>query len=252
MYKIVPHELQQLDQWCGSTAGMKRPFQLCVKAPASITRPITWNTFDDGLAALNDPFYEYIGVVLTKDDGLMVVDLDDCIDIETGDVDEVAALALVRWKDTYYEVSKSGTGLHFFFKGELEHGLATVGVEAYSQDRFIIVTGNSTWSSDKDLLEFTDEDKEWLYAHRGAALEGSSFDSDPFDIEWFVGMPTLEKIKDGGRHNALVYLAGVLKHGGFSMKPLTEILKWNNAHQLEPPLDDDDLGAIIKWISKKH
>jgi len=59
-----------------------------------------------------------VGFVFTDDDPIVGVDLDDCRDPETGDVDD-AAQRHHQATRLYTEVSPSGTGYHVLITGEL-------------------------------------------------------------------------------------------------------------------------------------
>jgi len=74
--------------------------------------------------------------VFADDDPIVGVDLDDCRDPETGDVDD-AALDIIGRLDSYTEVSPSGTGYHVLITGELPDGRNRRGsVELYDTARF--------------------------------------------------------------------------------------------------------------------
>jgi primase-polymerase (primpol)-like protein len=80
--------------------------------------------------------------VFTDDDPIVGVDLDDCRDPETGDVDDVA-LDIIERLDSYTEVSPSGTGYHVLITGELPEGRNRRGsIELYDTARFFTVTGD--------------------------------------------------------------------------------------------------------------
>jgi len=77
-----------------------------------------------------------VGFVFTDDDPIVGVDLDDCRDPETGDVDD-AAQDIIKRLDSYTEVSPSGTGYHVLITGELPEGRNRRGsVELYDTARF--------------------------------------------------------------------------------------------------------------------
>jgi len=83
-----------------------------------------------------------VGFVFTDDDPIVGVDLDDCRDPETGDVDD-AAQDIIKRLDSYTEVSPSGTGYHVLIRGELPEGRNRRGsVELYDTARFFTVTGD--------------------------------------------------------------------------------------------------------------
>ena len=80
--------------------------------------------------------------MFADDDPIVGVDLDDCRDPETGDVDD-AALDIIGRLDSYTEVSPSGTGYHVLITGELPDGRNRRGsVELYDTARFFTVTGD--------------------------------------------------------------------------------------------------------------
>ncbi len=83
-----------------------------------------------------------MGFVFTEDDPVVGVDLDDCRDPETGDIDDTAQDIIERL-DSYTEISPSGTGYHVLIKGELPEGRNRRGsVELYDTARFFTVTGD--------------------------------------------------------------------------------------------------------------
>jgi len=59
-----------------------------------------------------------IGFVLTERDELAVLDIDDCVDPESGEVCE-EVLTFIKKSESYTEISPSGTGLHIIVKGHI-------------------------------------------------------------------------------------------------------------------------------------
>ena len=109
---------------------------------ASSTDPDTWSSFEAAVEYVETGDVEGIGFVFTDDDPIVGVDLDDCRDPETGDVDD-AALDIIERLDSYTEVSPSGTGYHVLITGELPDGRNRRGsVELYDTARFFTVTGD--------------------------------------------------------------------------------------------------------------
>ena len=85
--------------------------------------------------------YDGIGFVFTVEDPFCGVDLDGCLDPETGEV-EPWALKIVEQLDSYTEISPSGTGLHVLVRAELPEGGNRKGrIEMYDRGRFFTVTG---------------------------------------------------------------------------------------------------------------
>ena len=83
-----------------------------------------------------------LGFVFTDDDPLVGVDLDDCRDVDTGELTEWAD-SIVSRLDSFTEISPSGTGVHVIVKGTLPDGRNRHGdVELYETARFFTVTGD--------------------------------------------------------------------------------------------------------------
>jgi primase-polymerase (primpol)-like protein len=109
---------------------------------ASSTDPETWDAFETALEYTETEHADGVGFVFTDDDPIVGVDLDDCRDPETGDVDD-AAQDIIKRLDSYTEVSPSGTGYHVLIRGELPEGRNRRGsVELYDTARFFTVTGD--------------------------------------------------------------------------------------------------------------
>ena len=83
--------------------------------------------------------YAGIGFVFSSADPYTGIDLDNCVD---GD-GEIAlwALEIVRYFDSYTELSATGTGLHVIVRGEVPNR-RNGDVEVYSSKRFFTVTGH--------------------------------------------------------------------------------------------------------------
>lgn len=162
----IPFELRQRPQWC-STFPDKDPSRM--KAPrredghlASVTSPSEWMTFEQACAAAMRVQGD-IGYVLTEDDEFTCIDLD--VKDGTNEQDPTKWTTQEQfdrfWQicqtfDSYTESSRSGKGLHVWVKGKIGKGGKRDGVEVYSQERFIICTGNVVMAkpvqSRQDLL----------------------------------------------------------------------------------------------------
>lgn len=105
--------------------------------------PATWGALTEAREAAAREGYDGIGFVFTARDPFCGVDLDSCVDPETGEVEEWAA-EIVAELDSYTEFSPSGRGLHVILQAELPPGRPgnrTGKVELYDRDRFFTVTG---------------------------------------------------------------------------------------------------------------
>jgi putative DNA primase/helicase len=82
-----------------------------------------------------------IGFVFTPEDDLCGVDLDGCLDPETGKI-ESWAQEIIEELDSYTEISPSGTGVHILLRGKLPEGRNRKGrFEAYDRSRYFTMTG---------------------------------------------------------------------------------------------------------------
>ena len=107
---------------------------------ASSTNPTSWATFERALARYDAGDVDGVGYVLTLDDHLVGIDLDDAH--FEGAVEEWAAPFL--WMlNSYTEVSVSGTGLRLLVGGNFREGEATRkgNVEIYQTGRYLTFTG---------------------------------------------------------------------------------------------------------------
>lgn len=168
--KTLPSALRHRNQWllCDHT---KRPLCLvnkydlfatalegeCAVRGASVNEPDDWMSFSDirrlwewsesGTIRFTEHGNEVrivgIGFVLDHDDPYVCIDLDDCIDSATGALSSTAQAVLAKTDATYVEISQSGRGLHIFgMSNRRSLHLKQPGVEVYSVQRFMAMTGN--------------------------------------------------------------------------------------------------------------
>ncbi|WP_395542198.1 DUF3987 domain-containing protein [Neotabrizicola sp. sgz301269] len=109
---------------------------------ASVDDPTTWGSFDQACGVTGAVG---IGYVLSGQDRFACIDLDGCIDPD-GVLSPLAQEVVQRFA-SYTEVSPSGTGLHVWIEGEMPGGRgrknSVSAVEAYSESRFVTVTGQA-------------------------------------------------------------------------------------------------------------
>jgi putative DNA primase/helicase len=142
----IPGELQRRLQWVNYKA-MQKPDGRLDKVPytpgtnrrASTTDLLTWRTFEEALEGLDR--FDGIGFVFCSADPYVGVDLDSCVDPETGEV-EAWAWQIVKELDAYAELSVSGTGVHIIARGKIPRSGRRGSVEMYAQDRFFCMTGH--------------------------------------------------------------------------------------------------------------
>jgi hypothetical protein len=119
----------------------KVPYSPITGHRASSTNPETWAGYQESLRACKDQGYGGIGFVFTPEDDLCGVDLDGCLDPETGEI-EGWAQEVIGELDSYTEISPSGTGVHILVRATLPKGRNRKGrFEAYDRGRYFTVTG---------------------------------------------------------------------------------------------------------------
>lgn len=151
--KFFPDNLTKLPIWIlwrlepdKSGRLTKIPYSARYDGRASSTDPLTWTTFDRVVEKLQKKrsVYKGVGVGLRKEDRLIFIDIDHCVD-ENGDLSN-AALDIVRHlPDQFVEISQSGTGLHILALGDIPRNFKNSknGVEMYAEKRFCSMTGNA-------------------------------------------------------------------------------------------------------------
>jgi hypothetical protein len=124
-------------------------------SPASSTDPTTWSSFDECfVAAFVAGRHHGIGRVLTGDDGLVGIDLDDACALDGA----VAPWAnqIIPSIPTYWERSPSGVGLHAWCRGTWPTaGNKSGRIEVYASGRFLTVTGDHL-DGTPDTIEHVD------------------------------------------------------------------------------------------------
>jgi hypothetical protein len=119
----------------------KIPYSPLTGQRASSTTPETWAGYREAVRACKEHGYGGVGFVFTPEDDLCGVDLDGCLDPETGEM-EPWAREVIEELDSYTEISPSGTGVHILVRGDLPKGRNRKGrFEAYDRGRYFTVTG---------------------------------------------------------------------------------------------------------------
>lgn len=134
----IPERLTRLDRWV--RADDKRPIQINGKS-ASTTKPATWSSFAD---VEKSTAGNGRGIMLG--DGIVCIDLDDAL--RAGQPTKTAQAVLDACPGAWVEISQSGRGLHVFGAGFERAGQRFrtadgTGVEIYTTNRFILVTGQT-------------------------------------------------------------------------------------------------------------
>lgn len=151
-YANIPPELKALPNWC--IAGPdKNPYKMTASGvfQASNRKPEDWTTFEKAIEGMVATNAHAIGFCLNHTDGIT------CIDLDVKDKDNAPDnpekwttpeqmsrfIKIVDVFDTYTETSTSGKGVHLWLFGSVGVGAKRDGVEVYSQERFMVCTGNA-------------------------------------------------------------------------------------------------------------
>ncbi len=125
----------------------KVPYSALTERRASSTDSDTWSTYSEACETFetSEGKYSGVGVVITKEMNLIFIDIDHCIDSETGELSEIASDILRQFPNDYAEVSQSGTGVHIFTLGRIPKSFknAANGVEVYDGARYCAFTGRA-------------------------------------------------------------------------------------------------------------
>lgn len=131
----IPAELRERKQW--TLAGPDKAPLTISGTHASSTDPATWSNFDAVCAAAKPG--QFIGYMLSADDPFTCIDL-DVKDDTPPKIIEGYKTSITNF-DSYTERSRSGRGYHVWLLGKIGAGRRREGVEVYSQERFMICTG---------------------------------------------------------------------------------------------------------------
>lgn len=193
--ETIPPALQELDQWvcwrtecrdCSHSLASKiKEYPECeggaTKKPlnpdsgrfASTTDPSTWTTFETAMACYRNDGYDTdgVGVVFADDGPLVGVDLDDCRDTETGEIDPWAR-GIIDSLESFTEISPSGTGIHVYMFGSVPSGGNRAGnVEMYDSARYFTVTGQHVDGTPQSVSEAPEAIREVHNEYVGSADE---------------------------------------------------------------------------------
>ena len=166
-YNNIPTELKALPQWVWwlgepKSDGKlnKKPMNANNGKAASHSNPKTWASFGKAQAYHESHSKSAgIGFVFSAGDPYVGIDLDNCRNLETGEI-ATWALELIQLANTYSEVSPSGKGVKLWIKGKMpgdkgkrnDH-YETGGIEIYPHHRFFTVTGQHLDGTPLEIVE---------------------------------------------------------------------------------------------------
>jgi hypothetical protein len=149
----VPERLKLEDKWLCWRGVWDQAKQKLNKVPKTVfgtagssTNPETWATFEDAVGAVGSRGLDGIGFAGLGKTPYSGIDIDHCIDPETGEIFPVA-MKIVREFDSYTEITPSLDGLRIWIEAEKPPGSwcgskdARRELEVYDRGRFFTVTG---------------------------------------------------------------------------------------------------------------
>src|SRR5215217_3253565 len=140
----VPDELKAGERWvcCDEYKVPLIAIENGAVFAASSTNPETWRSYEMALATWqNNDHIVGLGRTIAEDEDFVGVDLDDCINPETGELSPWAA-TLVDRLDSYTEISPSLTGVKIWVKApELRTAYKKPGMAIYTRWRYFTVIG---------------------------------------------------------------------------------------------------------------
>ena len=169
-YDNIPEELTWTNQWCVAAIASKGQY----KVPGHISRGVlfgadptdrrSWHDFETvrEFAEAHPP--HGLGFVLSKDDPYVCIDLDIKNSFNEKDQSKWTSQVnidrfhqIITAFGSFTERSTSGQGFHIWVRGSIGKGAKRDGVEVYSQERFMVCTGNVYSGSEilerQDLLD---------------------------------------------------------------------------------------------------
>ena len=256
-YDNIPQELRELKQWVCAYDHSKVPMQANVHLPASTTYPDTWASFEDAVSAVEEGYYDHIGFVF-NDNGIVGIDLDDAIE---GGIMSPLAREICDICYSYAEVSKSGTGIHLFVKGDIpfkgKNNLA--GVEMYKTARFFIMTGDAygrtddikhnQFALDQIVARYFPETRERKTTIVTPRIYNPEWDC-PKGSKRIRIKPNYPVIPDGCRNICLTSLAGMMHSIGYTKGQIYRELQYANNTACRPPLLDGELRTICNSVTR--
>ena len=145
-YSNIPETLKQFNQFLNFKFKTKENGKTG-KPPVdgkgynvSPTESGNWMTYEEAIANYRDCEQVHgISFVLDQGDGLVGIDLDNCVD--NGSIEDWAN-DWIQTLDSYTEISPSGTGLRIFIKGEVASSKKEGNIEVYGHNKPLTLTGN--------------------------------------------------------------------------------------------------------------
>jgi hypothetical protein len=209
----IPAELRALPQWV--LAGADKvplgfvPNEWPTLRHVSATRPSEWMTFEQAVA-LALVHNELVTTHITKEGvtvsmtglhlGFVLCESDPftCIDLDTKDAETHPGkpelwsttadfdryVSIIKTMNSYTEKSRSGKGIHVWVRANIGRGFKRGGVEVYSQERYMIMTGD-VWV-DEPIGERNEMLVNMVAQMRPVAKQMELVELEPQVDDWYV------------------------------------------------------------------
>ena len=158
-----PAPFYGLKQWCtwrleykpGAVKATKVPYDCKTGFKASSTDQSTLSDYSDAVTAMATGTYNGVGFFFSETDNYFLIDLDGCIDSETGALSDEAKAITGMFPGAAWEYSQSGEGIHIV--GQCD--VATLGprrnkiagwIEFYTHSRFVAM-GPHGWQGNASI-----------------------------------------------------------------------------------------------------
>lgn len=160
--EAIPQALKDVSQWVlwraepsekKSGALDKVPYR--VNQPgvhASSTNAATWADYERAHEIYSTIQPPVDGLMFACGNGIGAIDIDGCINLETGEIDK-SALEIIAAVDSYTEKSVSGRGIRIFARLPEAKGCRGHNVEIYTTKRFMTVTGQHVPGTPLDVFD---------------------------------------------------------------------------------------------------
>jgi len=227
--KNFPRELILLNQWVCWNKN-KMPINPRTAGNAQANNRKTWGAFDEACERFQTDLLSGVGFVFSEDDQFLGIDLDNCLDSETG---KLASWAqdIIKQFDSYTEISPSGKGLHIFVKGTLTNGGKKKGkldgkIEIYDRLRYFTVTGRHLKGTPLQINDRSSEVKSFYHSEFSTPKVRQNKPVSSID----------------GEHKDIIQKAMNAENG----KKFSRL--WNGAHNEYPSQSEADL-ALCQMLS---
>ena len=244
----IPDDLAELDRWVlwrmESAQGQATKVPYSVRGyKARSTYPGDWAPFERALSAWRREPQRYsgLGFVFSKTDGLVGIDIDDCL--HNGRVKQWACGIVERFFDTYMEISPSGEGIKIWARGALAANIPGIKVgdgqiEMYGHARYFTVTGRVFRGAPLHVEDHAD-DLVALSARLAGNRRARSLQPLPGG-----------RIPYGQQHSTLVSIVGTLRARRVCDKAIEACLQAINEMQSEKPGPRENITRIVR--SSRH